>query len=166
MQIICMVIVCHKIFLIKILNGVNDLTLDKIGIYEVDIEIPKNLHDKFKDYPLCPEIKSIPENMLSDYQKYLNEKLNIKYSEDKKLILDLLPKKNYKIYYKNLEYYMKLGLKVTKIHRILTFDEKPFLKEYIDLNTNFRKQAKNLLEKDLFKLMNNSLYSGKAWKMF
>ena len=94
----------------------NDLTLDKIqkGIYEVDIEIPKHLHDKFKDYPLCPEIKSISENMLSDYQKYLNEKLNIKYSEDKKLILDLLPKKNYKVYYKNLEYYMKLGIKSNK----------------------------------------------------
>ena len=74
----------------------DDLTLDKIqtGIYEVDIEIPTNLHDKFKDYPLAPEIKSIPENNLSEYQNYLNNKLNIKYNEkDKKLILDLLPKK-------------------------------------------------------------------------
>ena len=139
----------------------NDLTLDKIqtGIYEVDIEIPKELHDKFKDYPLCPEIKSIPENNLSQYQNYLNNKLNIKYTEkDKKLILDLLPKKNYKIYYKNLEYYMKLGIKITKIHKILTFDEKPFLKDYIDLNTELRKQAKNDLEKDLFKLMNNAIF--------
>ena len=52
----------------------NNLTLDKlqIGIYEVDIEIPKNLHDKFKDYLLCSEIKNIPENVLSNYQKYLN----------------------------------------------------------------------------------------------
>ena len=74
----------------------NDLTLDKIqtGIYEVDIKIPKNLHDKFKDYPLVPEIKNIPEDNLSEYQNYLNNKLNIKYTEkDKKLILDLLPKK-------------------------------------------------------------------------
>ena len=74
----------------------NNLTLDKVqtGIYEVDLEIPKNLHNKFKDYPLAPEIKNIPENVLSNYQKYLNDKLNIKYSEaDKKLILDLLPKK-------------------------------------------------------------------------
>ena len=72
------------------------LSLDKLqtGIYEVDLEIPTNLHNKFKDYPLAPEIKNIPENMLSNYQKYLNDKLNIKYSEkDKKLILDLLPKK-------------------------------------------------------------------------
>ena len=93
----------------------NNLTLDQKGIYEVDIEIPKELHDKFKDYPLAPEIKNISENNLSKYQKYLNNKLNIKYTEkDKKLILDLLPKKNYKIYYKNLEYYMKLGVKNNK----------------------------------------------------
>ena len=72
----------------------DNLTLDKLqtGIYEVDIEIPKELHYKFKDYPLCPEIKNIPENNLSEYQKY-NE-LNIKYTKkDKKLILDLLLKK-------------------------------------------------------------------------
>ena len=74
----------------------NNVTLDKIqtGIYEVDIEIPKELYDKFKNYPLCPEIKNIPEDNLSEYQKYLNNKLNIKYTgKDKKLILDLLPKK-------------------------------------------------------------------------
>ena len=85
--------------------------------------------------------------------------MNIKYSAaDKKLILDLLPKKNYKVYYKNLEYYLKLGLKITKIHRILTFDEKLFLKEYIDLNTELRKKSKNDLEKDLFELMNNAIF--------
>ena len=76
----------------------DDLTLDsnnlQTGIYEVDIEIPKELHDKFVDYHLCPEIKNIPEDMLSEYQKYLNDKLNIKYSAaDKKLILDLLSKR-------------------------------------------------------------------------
>ena len=74
----------------------NDLALDKIqnGIYEVDLEIPSNLHNRFKDYPLAPEIKNIPENMISNYQKYLNDKLDIKYSEaDKKLVLDLLSKK-------------------------------------------------------------------------
>ena len=91
MQIIHMGIVCLKNY-----KWSNDLTLDRLqtGIYEVDIEIPKELHNQFKDYPLCPEIKNIPENMLSNYQKYLNDKLNIKYSEaDKKLILDLLLKK-------------------------------------------------------------------------
>ena len=107
----------------------NDLTLDKIqtGIYEVDISIPENLHYKFKDYLSCPEINSISENNLSEYQKYLNNRLNIKYNEkDKKLILDLSTKKNYKVYYKNLEYYMQLGIKIDKVHKILAFDEKDF----------------------------------------
>ena len=76
----------------------NNLILDpknlKTGIYEVDIEIPKSLHDKFKYFSLFPEIKRITEDNLSEYQKYLNDKLNIKYNEeDKKLILDLLPKR-------------------------------------------------------------------------
>ena len=53
---------------------------------------------------------------------------------------------------------MKLGIKITKVHKILTFDEKPFLKDYIDLNTELRKHSKNDLEKDLFKLMNNSIF--------
>ena len=53
---------------------------------------------------------------------------------------------------------MKLGVKITKIHKILTFEEKPFLKDYIDLNTNLRKKAKNDLEKDLFKFMNNAIF--------
>ena len=69
----------------------NDLALDKIqtGIYEVDLSIPKILHYKFNDFPLCSEIKNISKNNLSEYQKYLNNKLNIKYIEkDKKLILD------------------------------------------------------------------------------
>ena len=131
----------------KNFKWLNDLTLDsnnlQTGIYEVDIEIPKELHDKLKDYPLAPEIKNISEDMLSEYQKYLKDKLNIKYNEkDKKLILDLLPKKNYKVYYKNLEYYLKLGLKVTKVHRILTFDEKPFLKEYIAFKYRIDKTIK------------------------
>ena len=85
--------------------------------------------------------------------------INIKYNEkDKKRIPNLLSKKNYKIYYKNLEYYLKLGLKVTKVHRILTFDKKPFLKEYIDLDRELRKQSKNDLEKDLFQLLNNAIF--------
>ena len=53
---------------------------------------------------------------------------------------------------------MKLGVKITKVHKILTFDEKPSLKDFIDLNINLRKKSKNDLEKDLFKLMNNAIF--------
>ena len=53
---------------------------------------------------------------------------------------------------------MQLGIKVHKVHKILTFDEKPFSKEYINVNTKLRKNSKNDLEKDLFKLMNNAIF--------
>ena len=53
---------------------------------------------------------------------------------------------------------MKLGIKITKVHKILTFEEKPFLKDCINLNTNLRKHSKNDLEKCLFKLMNNAIF--------
>ena len=77
-----------KSFPYKNFKRSNEVSLNennlKTGIYEVDIEIPENLHNKFKDFPVCPEIKSIDENNLSDYQKYLNNKLNVKYNEKDK----------------------------------------------------------------------------------
>ena len=70
-------------------------------------------------------------------------------------------KKNYKTYYKNLEYYMQLGIKIDKVHKILTFDEKPFLRKYIDLfklmnNAIFGKSMENVLNKSNIKLINNN----------
>ena len=53
---------------------------------------------------------------------------------------------------------MQLGVKIDKAHKILAFDENNFLKEYINLNIELRKNSKSDLEKDLFKLMNSSIF--------
>ena len=119
-------------------------------ILEVDLDYPEHLHDSHNDYPLAPEKMEIKHHLLSDYCKQLQTQFNIKVEGVKKLIPNLKPKKSYVLYYKNLKQYIELGLKVTKVHRVLEFNESPWLKKYIDFNTEKQKTAKSDFEKDFF----------------
>ena len=107
-------------------------------ILEVDLEYPNELHDLHNDYPLAPETMEI-------------NKVN-------KLTPNLKNKTKYILHHRNLKLYLSLGLRLTKIHRIIEFKQSEWLAPYIALNTNLRTNAKNNFEKDFFKLMNNSVF--------
>ena len=76
----------------------------------------------------------------------------------KKLVCNLYNKKKYVVHINSLQQALNHGLKLKKIHRIIEFNQKAWLKLYIDMNTELRKSARNDFEKDLFKLMNNSVF--------
>ena len=127
-------------------------------ILEVDLEYPEELHDLHNDYPLAAEKIKVTEDMLSPYCQKIAEKFGVKVGMVKKLMPTLSKKERYVLHYRNLRLYMSLGLKLTKIHRALEFNQSPWLKPYIDFNTKKRAEAKNSFEKDFFKLMNNSVF--------
>ena len=127
-------------------------------VLEVDLEYPEELHDLHNDYPLAPEKILITDDMLSKYCKDLKEKENISSGRVHKLVPNLRNKEKYVLHYRNLQLYLSLGMKLKKIHRVLEFTQRPWMKRYIDLNTEKRTMAKNSFEKDFFKLMNNSVF--------
>ena len=130
-------------------------TSSKGYIFEVDIKEPKHLHVEHNCYPLAPEKLVVTKDMLSPFVKgHFPDYV----ASVEKLVPNLMDKKNYTVHYQNLQLYISLGLEVTKIHRVLEFDQSPWLKPYIDLNTEKRKVAKSDFEKDFFKLCINSMF--------
>jgi hypothetical protein len=120
-------------------NEVSDES-QKGYILEVDIEYPEHLHDDHNDLPFCAVHEAPPG------------------AKEKKLLTTLRNKEKYIVHYRYLKLAMKNGLKVTKIHKILEFDQSNWLQKYINKNTNLRALAKNEFQKNFYKLMNNSIY--------
>jgi len=107
-------------------------------LLEVNLEYPKELHDAHNNYPLASE--------------------SVKVGTVHKLNPNLNNKTKYVVHNENLKMCESMGLKITKIHRGIRFNERPWLKQYIDLNTELRTKSTNDFEKDFFKLMNNSVF--------
>ncbi|UYV75613.1 PLSCR3 [Cordylochernes scorpioides] len=124
-------------------------------IFVVDLCYPEHLHDSHNDFPLAPERLQIVESMLSDFQKSLPHSI----ASSIKLCPNFFPKSSYTVHYRTLKFYLSQGLiHKIQIHKILSFNQSPWLKPYIDFNTDQRKQAKSEFEKSFWKLLNNSVY--------
>ena len=107
-------------------------------IFEVDLEYPLDLWKSHNDYPLAPE-KMIVNGV-------------------EKLICHFKPRKNYVVHYRNLRQYLEMGMRITAVHRGISFNQSSWMEPYTRKNTELRKTAANSFEKDFFKLMNNSVF--------
>ena len=87
---------------------------------------------------------------MSEYCEKIADEYEIKVGHVKKLIPNLGNKTNYVLHYRNLQLYLSLGMKLTKIHRVLKFKQSDWMKKYIDFNTEKRTNAANNFEKDFF----------------
>ena len=105
---------------------------------EVDVKYPKRLHKSHSDLP------------------FLSERMEI--NKCKKLVCNLFNKKKYVTHINSLKQALNHGLKLKKIHRVIEFNQDPWLEPYIDMNTELRKAAPNDFEKDFYKLMNNAVF--------
>ena len=94
-------------------------------LLEVDLKYPEWLHDLHNDYPLAPEKVKVVKDMLSEHCKKIADKYNISIGLVHKLIPTLKNKEKYVLHYRNLQLYIDLGLEVTKVHRVLEFDQSP-----------------------------------------
>ena len=82
----------------------------------------------------------------------------MKINKCNKLVCNIQDKENYSVHILALKQALNHGLKLTKIHSVIEFRQKYWLKPYIDINTELQKDAKNDFEKDSFKLMNDSVF--------
>ena len=92
-------------------------------ILEVDLEYPAELHEQHNSYPLAPEKKIVKKECMSDYQKRLMKDLDLKPPDSEKLLLTLEDKSNYVVHYRNLQFYLKQGMKLKRVHRVLEFEQ-------------------------------------------
>ena len=126
-------------------------------ILEVDLEYPEDLHDAHNSYPLAPERMVVQKEWMSEYQHNLLG-VGVAPTEVEKLVPNVRNKDRYVLHYRNLQLYMSLGMRLIKVHRPLRFDQSPWMEPYIQMNTELRKKAASGFKKDLYKLMNNSVF--------
>ena len=136
--------------------------------------IPVNKSEWVKDTSKCNSYKIIIKKVIkniflklmfnslkklhelhNDLPFYHNER---KMKKSKCMLLILHDKNQYAIHTRNPKQALNRGLILKKIDRVTKFNQKVWLKPYIDMSTKLRQQAKNDFKKDFFKFMNNVVF--------
>ena len=140
-----------------------------VGYFVVcDLLYPQDIHDKTQYLPLAPEVAQITQDMLPEYFRKLVSRKNLsrqplstnpdRYRTCTKLLATCMDKKEYVVHFAVLQTYLRHGLIIDKIHRVIQFRQEPIFREYIDYNTKRRQEALNDFEKDFYKQKNCSLF--------
>ncbi|XP_064465540.1 uncharacterized protein LOC135377190 [Ornithodoros turicata] len=127
-------------------------------VYVVDLLYPEELHALTRDFPLAPEHRCVDENELSPYQRHLKDALALNAPPTKKLLLTCYDKERYVVHYALLALYVRLGMKIKRVHSILSFRQDDFLRTFVQRNVALRNAASTKFERLLYKTMSNSTF--------
>lgn len=140
------------------------------GAFEVDMHLPEEYHDRFAQFPLAPEHVEIEESVYED-NEYLSTSQVSSPEEGKErkngfkgLACTLWPKRRYQVHWRVLLWYIRQGMVVDHVHYMtLWTEERPYLRDYVQMNMTLRDQHRDELTRTLYKLMGNALY-GKTFE--
>lgn len=116
--------------------------------FEVDVSFPLALHDKFDELPPLSDKKTVSVEEYSDYHCQFELP-----KPSEKLMQTLEDKKNYVIDYRYLKFVLSLGMKLDKVHRVLKYEQSPWMKPFIDKFAKLRGETDNDFMKALYKGM-------------
>ena len=141
-----------------------------------DLEYPEELHDLHNSLPLAPTKSDIDETMMSPYSLECFRLLNrVEKHKSSKLVTTFLARTEYLVHQvrkkiifylvneihfffslqHNLALYLKLGMRLTKVHKCLRFRQSNFLAEYIAYCTRMRATSHSVFKQNMWKFSNS-----------
>lgn len=125
---------------------------------KVDLSFPDDIHDWMNDFVMAPDNRQVTQEDLSSYQQTLHRKL---YPEkkgkhrSKKLVACFKTRRKYIVHGECLKFYIEQGCVLEKVHQILSFSQRPFLKPFVEKCAELRAAASSPIVKQIYKLVAN-----------
>lgn len=127
-------------------------------ILEVDLKLDKKYHDSWSSYPPCPVNMDINFDMLDPDTAQRMGECGREKVVGSRLVTTLYDRYKYAVYGYLLALYLEMGVKVTKVHRVLRFKQAPIFRPYVQLNTRLRAETDNEFFRMLYKNLINIIY--------